>query len=106
MKKAHKSLLAGGIVAALFGGIGTVVGKLFLDKRTAAKAIGPKIAGEDDDSGPGADLLKIDSEESEAFGLQCGHWVLVRQDSQGFVLVTVHESRDAAEARYHQWIGG
>ncbi len=51
MKKAHKSLLAGGIVAALFGGIGTVVGKLFLDKRTAAKAIGPKIAGEEDEMG-------------------------------------------------------
>jgi hypothetical protein len=49
MKKAHKGLLVGGLVSTIFGGIGVVVGKLFLDKRTAAKAIGPKIAGEDDD---------------------------------------------------------
>lgn len=51
MKKVHKGMIAGGIVAAITGAVGTLVGGLLLDKRTAQKAIGGKVAGEDDDMG-------------------------------------------------------
>lgn len=63
-----------------------------------------EIYGEAEDCLPGS-LLKIDAEEAEAFNLECGHWVLIREDSQGFVYVTIHESRDAAEAKYLAWVG-
>jgi hypothetical protein len=51
MKKAHKGLLAGGIVAGIAGLIGTAIGGLLLSKKDAMKAIGGKVAGEDDDMG-------------------------------------------------------
>lgn len=51
MKKAHKGLIVGGIIAAITGAVGTIMGGLFLDKKVAQKAIGPKIAGDDDDMG-------------------------------------------------------
>jgi hypothetical protein len=51
MKKAHKALVVGGIIATITGAIGTIMGGLFLDKKTAMKAIGPKISGDDDDVG-------------------------------------------------------
>lgn len=51
MKKAHKGLLAGGIVAGLFAAVGTAVGGLLLSKKDALKSIGGKVAGEDDDVG-------------------------------------------------------
>lgn len=70
----------------------------------AGDDIYPVDAEEDDDPTPGS-LLKIDSDESEAFGLECGHWILVRQDSQGFVLVTIHETREEAEKKYRDWMG-
>lgn len=57
MKKAHKGLIVGGIVSTIMGSIGVIMGKMFLDKRTAAKSIGPKIAGDDDDMGAEGDPI-------------------------------------------------
>lgn len=52
-----------------------------------------------------AELFRIDSEESEAFDLPIGHWFLLREDSQGFILGSVHATREAAEQRFRAWIG-
>jgi hypothetical protein len=52
-----------------------------------------------------AELFTVDADESEAFGIDCGATVMVRQDSQGFVLCTVHASHDEAEKIYRSWIG-
>jgi hypothetical protein len=70
----------------------------------AADEIYPADMAEGDDCAPGS-LLAIDAEEAEAFNLECGHWILVREDPQGFVYVTVHPTRDEAEAKYRNWIG-
>lgn len=51
------------------------------------------------------ELFQVSGEESEAFGLTCLSWILVREDSQGFVMVTNHATRDEAEAKFKSWIG-
>ena len=50
-----------------------------------------------------ADLFQVDGDESEAFDIECGRWILIRCDSQGFVMVTDHESREAAEKAAQAW---
>lgn len=59
---------------------------------------------EDADETPGADLFHVDAEESDAFDIVCGRWILVRKDSQGFVIVTDHETREEAEKRFADWL--
>lgn len=54
---------------------------------------------------PQAELFHIDAEESEAFDLPIGHWYLVREDSQGFVIGSVHETREQAERSFRKWHG-
>ena len=50
MKKAHKTLIAGGIVASITATIGTMIGTVLLDKNsTVRKALGSKFAGDEDD---------------------------------------------------------
>lgn len=53
-----------------------------------------------------ADLFQIDVEEADAFALPLHHWFLLREDSQGFCIGTVHETREAAERRFNEWCGG
>lgn len=65
---------------------------------------GETISGSDEECPP-ASLFVVAGEESDAFDIKCGGCVLVREDPQGFVLVTIHASRETAEARYRQWIG-
>lgn len=55
MKKAHSALIAGGIVASITATIGTIIGTLLLDRTTVRKALGSKIAGDDDDMGAEGD---------------------------------------------------
>ena len=55
MKKAHSALIAGGIVATITATVGTMLGTLLLDKATVRKALGSKIAGDDDDMGAEGD---------------------------------------------------
>lgn len=65
--------------------------------------------GEDDaDSEPGycATLFHISAEEEAAFALTCGHWFLLREDSQGFAIGTEHATRAEAEQRFNDWAGG
>ena len=45
----------------------------------------------DDEGEPVATRFVVDSEEAEAFGLDCGATVEVFEDSQGFVIGTVVE---------------
>jgi hypothetical protein len=52
-----------------------------------------------------ADLFTVDGDESETFDLKCGSWILVRQDSNGFVMVTHHDTREGAEFAFRGWIG-
>lgn len=52
-----------------------------------------------------ADLFQIDVEESDAFGLPLHHWFLLREDSQGFAIGTVHATREEAEQRFNDWAG-
>lgn len=52
-----------------------------------------------------ADLFQINEEESDAFSLPLHHWFLLCEDSQGFAIGTVHESREAAEQRFNDWAG-
>jgi hypothetical protein len=59
----------------------------------------------DDGEGSTADLFQIDVEEAEAFDLPLHHWFLLREDSQGFAIGSVHETREAAEERFMQWCG-
>jgi hypothetical protein len=58
-----------------------------------------------EDSSYSGDLIRVNADESEVFGLQCGHCVLVREDSQGFVMVTVHASTREAETKFNTWAG-
>jgi len=58
-----------------------------------------------EDSDATADLFHVDAEESDAFGIECGRWILIRCDSQGFVMVTDHATREEAETRARQWFG-
>ena len=51
------------------------------------------------------DLFQVSAEESEAFDIECGRWILVRNDSQGFVMVTDHATREEAENKFNLWIG-
>jgi hypothetical protein len=51
-------------------------------------------------------LFQVNAEESEAFGLPTGHWFLLREDSQGFAIGTVHATREAAEQRLTEWFAG
>lgn len=64
-------------------------------------------AGGDDDGEGGycADLFQVDADEADAFGLTVGHWFLLCEDSQGFAIGSVHESREAAEKRFNEWAG-
>jgi hypothetical protein len=49
MKRAHKNLVVGGIIASITGAIGTIVGNMFLDKQsTLRKTLTSSIAGDDD----------------------------------------------------------
>ena len=48
MKKAHSALIAGGIIASITATIGTIIGTVLLDKTSMRKALGSKIAGDDD----------------------------------------------------------
>lgn len=50
-------------------------------------------------------LFDCTADECETFDIAPGSWVLLREDSQGFVMVTVHADRAAAEAKYRNWIG-
>lgn len=52
-----------------------------------------------------AELFQISVEESEAFGLALGSWFLLREDSQGFVMGSVHDTREAAEQKFRDWLG-
>jgi hypothetical protein len=52
-----------------------------------------------------AELFHINAEEAEAFDLPIGHWFLLCQDSQGFVMGSSHESREAAEKAFAAWLG-
>lgn len=61
--------------------------------------------GDDEESQYCGSLLTVSGEESEAFDLPCGSWILVREDSQGFVYVTNHETRKLAEEKFAQWAG-
>jgi hypothetical protein len=64
--------------------------------------------GEDDidsDAGYCATLFQVSAEEADAFGLECGSWFLLREDSQGFAIGTEHETRDEAEHRFNEWAG-
>ncbi len=45
MKKAHTTLVVGGIVSAFTAGLGIIMGKFFMDKTAALKSVG-KVAGE------------------------------------------------------------
>lgn len=73
------------------------------------ETIWPATIGDADDSGmndePSAELFRIDAEEAEAFGLPIGHWFLLREDSQGFAIGSVHATREAAEQRFADWVG-
>lgn len=62
------------------------------------------VYGMDDE--PSAELFKIDAKESEAFSLPLHSWFLLREDSQGFALGSVHPTREDAEAKFKSWIGG
>lgn len=57
----------------------------------------------DTESGVWGDLFRVSSEEAEAFGLTIGHWVLLRNDSQGFCYGTEHATLEEAEAEYTAW---
>lgn len=58
-----------------------------------------------DTEGASAELFQVSADESEAFDLPIGHWVLLREDSAGFVFCTTHETREAAEQKFRQWLG-
>ena len=50
-------------------------------------------------------FLRVQSDESEAFGLNHGDIFMIREDSQGFVYGSVHSSRDEAEDKFRNWLG-
>lgn len=52
-----------------------------------------------------AELFQVNAEEAEAFGLTCGHWFLLLEDSQGFVCGSEHATRAQAEQRLRDWFG-
>ncbi len=52
-----------------------------------------------------ADLFQADAEESEAFGLNIGDWVIVWEDSSGFAYSRVASTREAAEVQWRAWLG-
>lgn len=51
------------------------------------------------------DLFHVTAEEAEAFDMRPGSWVLVRCDSQGFVMVTNHATREEAKNKFDLWLG-
>lgn len=51
-------------------------------------------------------LFEVSAEEAEAFDYECGAWFLLREDSQGFAIGSIHATRDEAEKKFNQWIGG
>jgi hypothetical protein len=57
------------------------------------------------ETGNSAELFHIDAEESEAFNLPIGHWFLLVEDSQGFVMGSCHESQEGAEKEFRAWLG-
>ena len=69
-------------------------------------------AGGDDDGegGYSAELFQVSAEEADAFDkinvhLPHGHWFLLREDSQGFAIGSVHATREEAEQRFNEWAG-
>src|SRR5262245_47221600 len=50
-------------------------------------------------------IFETTADECEVFEFDQGTVILVREDSQGFVFVTSHKSRDEAEAKFREWIG-
>jgi hypothetical protein len=63
-------------------------------------------ASEDEDAySNSATLFDINAEEAEAFDLPIGHWFMLREGSQGFVMGSSHESREAAEKAFAAWLG-
>jgi hypothetical protein len=59
----------------------------------------------EDESAAEAALFHVNAEESEAFDLSIGHWFLLVEDSQGFVIGSCHESREEAEKAFRNWLG-
>lgn len=59
----------------------------------------------DYEDAPSAELFHINAEEAEAFDLPIGHWFLLVEDSQGFVMGSSYESRQAAEEKFRTWLG-
>jgi hypothetical protein len=54
---------------------------------------------------PVADIFHITAEEAEAFDLPIGSTFMIREDSQGFVYGSVHDSPEQAEAKFRSWLG-
>lgn len=58
MKKATKAGFLGAIITAVLGAVGIVAGKKYMDG-TLKKAIGPKIAGDDDMGAEGDPIIDV-----------------------------------------------
>jgi hypothetical protein len=58
-----------------------------------------------DENPPQADIFYIDSSEAEAFDLPIGSYFMICEDSQGFVLGSVHANRQEAAAKFNSWLG-
>jgi hypothetical protein len=63
------------------------------------------IIGEEHEPPDSAELFQINAEESEAFNLPIGHWFLLKEDNQGFVMGSTYKSREAAERAFRTWLG-
>ena len=60
---------------------------------------------EDEQFGYSATIFTVQTDESEAFGLNHGDIFMIYEDSQGFVYGSVHASHKEAEAEFRAWIG-
>jgi hypothetical protein len=59
----------------------------------------------EDEQAQTAHIFHINAEESEAFDLPISHWYMIAEDSQGFVVGSVHETREQAEQSFRKWLG-
>jgi hypothetical protein len=50
-------------------------------------------------------VFDVNAEEAEAFNLPIGSTFMIREDSQGFVYGSVHDSLEQAEAKFRSWLG-